>query len=332
MSSDDVSDDSSFLFPTRRSPRRHSSTKGQPNKKPDSQWRKRDVGKFHLPKSPSTPQREGRRSNQVKKKTPSSSTKKTTKNESEVDDHVLLFSRMITDKILEAKELLKPANAAAEDELEGDEDDDDDVDATFKIREIYIPDETVAVAGGSSNPKKKGGKKKKIIDEIVPTLKEMHRENFHQLNFPDGLDSIPKGSKHVSKSRVQLMVHIMLNWSERKEKLTKEEHKLGYTMHELNYSLRKELCADGKITFVPMRDDCRIVGNDEIYDYIYSAHVLVGHKRIASTFNKLKEKKLFTITEKDVSNFIHTCPTCLGSGVRAPAMKGAKKPIYSASF
>jgi hypothetical protein len=156
MSSDDLSDDSSFLFPTRRSPRHHSSTKGQPNKKPDSQWRKRDVAKFHLPKSPSTPQREGRRSNQVKKKTPSSSTKKTTKNESEVDDHVLLFSRMITDKILEAKELLKPANAAAEDELEGDEDDDDDVDATFKIREIYIPDETVAVAGGSSNPKKKG--------------------------------------------------------------------------------------------------------------------------------------------------------------------------------
>jgi hypothetical protein len=220
----------------------------------------------------------------------------------------------------------------------------------FIIKEIYIPEipdpsketvgegKTIKSAGKSGstrsvNPQKsKQYKNKKGSHHLGDTLKECHRKNFNELNFPSGIGEHIQGSKHVTQCEVDSMVHIMLEWEDRAQTLSTDERKHGYTMHEQGYSLRKEFAPDGSSTYVPMRGDKRVIGNDHVYEYIYSAHVLVGHKRVASTINKIKEKRIFNITENDVVNFIKTCPTCVGGNVRAPGVKGAKKPLESSCF
>ena len=208
----------------------------------------------------------------------------------------------------------------------------------FVIKEVFVPNEIFYESDvpekviGKGYAKKNTPKSKAGSIVYGPNIKGRHRLNFNLKNFPGGIDAPQRGSKHSTKDDYQQIVHIILNWEDRVNTLTHVEKRIGYKLLALDYELRKEYKPDSSFEYVPYRGNLRVVANADVFRYIDAAHQIVGHKKLAATTIKIKAKKLFSITEKDVRNYLLTCPVCTAGALKVPVVKGAKKAIISSCF
>ena len=185
---------------------------------------------------------------------------------------------------------------------------------------------------------------KALLEAAAEELKECHRVNFVALNFKhDTLHckSVER-SKHYSAEGVALHIKILKAWENNRSSLTKDEQLIGYRIHT-TCCVREEEDINGKVSLALMRKDpvalkqgitkwLRVVPNEEIFDYIHEAHLACGHSKTALTYNTIRSRLLYTVSEKDVKNYISTCPVCLDGPFRLPKPVGAKQPIVSSFF
>ena len=181
-----------------------------------------------------------------------------------------------------------------------------------------------------------------------PLLIEKHRENFNKVVFPNGIDVFTNKGVHHSAQRIATILKILHYWEKphRNAVLSKEEVRLGYNIIGVRgYVTKEEVSVDGIKTTSLFRvsdrtsgtggkETCnmRVVPNEKIFDVIRSAHLDAGHMAAGSTWNLLKEKKIFSIVFKDVKAFVDTCPNCVAKPMKKAQPKGASKPIASGQF
>ena len=172
-----------------------------------------------------------------------------------------------------------------------------------------------------------------------PLLIEKHRENFNKVVFPNGLDVFTNKGVHHSAQRIATILKILHYWDKphRNAVLSKEEVRLGYNIIGVRgYVTKEEVSVDGIKTTSLFRvsdrtsgtggkETCnlRVVPKEKIFDVIRSAHLDAGHMAAGSTWNLLKEKKIFSIVFKDKKAFVDTCPNCVAKPMKKAQPKGA---------
>ena len=143
---------------------------------------------------------------------------------------------------------------------------------------------------------------------------------FVKLNFSNGLIHYYEDkSKHHTSGRIQQYIRILQQYAQSKSyddckaALSPDDAKLLWTATE-KYCLGEENDATGSKSIALLRKHkqgtLRVVSNEEIFDYIRDAHLAVAHAKDRTTYNEIKSRKIFTISEKDVESYVRTCPQC----------------------
>ena len=193
--------------------------------------------------------------------------------------------------------------------------------------------------------KKKGELSKKNMSpgtemSVDAESKEQHRRKFVEVNFPGGLiTQYQDKSKHHTAEKVDMCIRILRHQKDSSVDLLESDDPHFYKVVN-NYYLDESADGDGNNETILMRNvkdengkvtSLRVIPNDLIFDCIHDVHIQLGHsKNIRKTYNEMKDKH-YCVSEKDVANFIQTCPSAFCSGVpcKIPKQFGKNNPILS---
>ena len=203
-------------------------------------------------------------------------------------------------------------------------------------------------------------------------LKERHKKHFEELCFPNGVNAHQPKSKHHTQDRITETIKILRNIRANPDALTAEEKHDAYRVTKIyqlrkearadnsgfddvlfrklgpapkpptsaqekreaafGYALRPgEEPLDIGSDFNP-KEWQRVVPNHELFEHIWHIHRSCGHFKAGTTWAKVKEAGVYTVSEEDCRLFIETCPVCISGPVHLKTPVGAKKPITSSIF
>ena len=159
--------------------------------------------------------------------------------------------------------------------------------------------------------------------KIANDVMDSWRDSFYTETFGDDYDKplfhvrdSQNKSKNFSQKDIVDTIDLLENFSTNL-KYRKMKHN-GYSLRQ-KYIIR-EAQVPGEVGIkkhlVCINDDGNNKGHnkivcaiEDIFDAIYSAHMKVGHKKVAATKNKADEIYC-NITKSMVKNFINLCPVC----------------------
>ena len=143
---------------------------------------------------------------------------------------------------------------------------------------------------------------------------------------------------------MQLYIQILRAFEESektKDTLSPKEKKLGSRLKN-EYILKEEDDSTGHKSTVLFRIDrkkkrnkvpqlLRVIPNESIFDCIHAVHHSVGHDKEA-TYKGIKCRDIYSACERDIKNYIHTCPGCMRVKLSIPKLIAKKNPIWSSLF
>ena len=93
-----------------------------------------------------------------------------------------------------------------------------------------------------------------------------------------------------------------------KLKFRRENYSKGIRLSK-TFTVQTSICTDGTIQEWLKRNNKRVCPIEDCFNAIVDAHESVGHKRVASTYNYLKDMYV-NITELMVKTCLNLCPVC----------------------
>ena len=174
-------------------------------------------------------------------------------------------------------------------------------------------------------------------------VKEQHRRKFVEVNFPDGLiTKYQDKSKHHTAEKFDMCIRVLRNEKDSSVDLLESDHSNVHNIKN-KYILDELADGDGNKKTILIRQvinpkkgttkKFRVVPNEEIFDCIYDVHEQERKhcKNVRKTFLIMKDE-FYCVSEKDIANFINTCPVCSEIPCRMPKLFGRNNPLLSSFF
>ena len=155
--------------------------------------------------------------------------------------------------------------------------------------------------------------------------KEQWKIKFDDLMFPNHQDTplidsrdidVNSISQTLDRNNIKNIITFLkrfnydddINPTSNEIKFRRDNYSKGFRWSKL-YSIHNSIHSDGTVVEWLQRNGKRVCPIEEIFDAIVNGHEAVGHKRVASTYNYVKQM-YSNITEAMIKKCLSLCPVC----------------------